>query len=300
MEICRLIVPVDVNDANPNRVKKRPWTDEEIAILREAYSKEVVNLIWLSEKLGRTKAKICTKAKKLGLTRRKRRKVEVRKHDQRRKYESDHERRGAQSAYMVKRLREQGHPRGMLGRRHSKKVKEEQSARATAMNQARTQEDKRRMADQQLATKLERYGTAGPGFRSANAFSRCKGGRRADLGDRYFRSAWEANYARYLNWLQRRGQIKDWQYEPQTFVFHGVIRGALTYTPDFLIIENNESESFHEVKGWMTSKSKTKLNRMAKYYPSVRIVLIGEKEYREIENKVGRLIEGWEYKSRRR
>ena len=33
----------------------------------------------------------------------------------------------------------------------------------------------------------------------------------------FFRSRWEANYARYLEWLCSIGQIAKWEHEPQTF-----------------------------------------------------------------------------------
>lgn len=51
-----------------------------------------------------------------------------------------------------------------------------------------------------------------------NAYSRARGGRRADIGPMYFRSAWEANYARYLNWLLARGEIDRWEYEPENLL----------------------------------------------------------------------------------
>src|SRR5690348_13804250 len=102
---------------------------------------------------------------------------------------------------------------------------------------------------------------------SANAYSRAKRGRRADLEDRFFRSAWEANYARYLNFLKDSHEITDWEYEPETFIFHGVTRNPLSYLPDFKVIENDGSVVYHEIKGWMDSKSKSKLRRMAKFYP---------------------------------
>ena len=43
----------------------------------------------------------------------------------------------------------------------------------------------------------------------------------------------------------------------------------------------------------MDKSSKTKLKRMAKYYPNVKIILIERKQYKEIE-KWERLIPNWE------
>lgn len=134
---------------------------------------------------------------------------------------------------------------------------------------------------------------------SENAYSRAQGGRRADLDDRYFRSAWEANFARYLNWLKLQAQIESWEYEPQTFVFHGVTRNPLTYTPDFRVVEAGGEVIFYEVKGWMDSKSKSKLQRMAKFYPDVKIIVIDEDQYKAISKWSG-MIDGWEHGTPRR
>ena len=114
---------------------------------------------------------------------------------------------------------------------------------------------------------------------------RCKGGKRKDLGNTYFRSAWEANYARYLNFAK----IK-WEYEPKTFWFDGIKRGSRSYTPDFYL---PEEDRYVEIKGWMDKKSRTKLKRMAKYYPDVDIELIDSTRYRAIA-KWKKVIPGWE------
>lgn len=119
------------------------------------------------------------------------------------------------------------------------------------------------------------------------------GGKREDLNNKYFRSMWEANWARYLNWLIERGSILRWEYEPETFEFP-VKRGSRFYTPDFKVFNSDGSCEFHEVKGWMDQKSVTKLKRMEKYYPEVEIILVDKEVYRSVANKVGRLIKGWE------
>ena len=128
-------------------------------------------------------------------------------------------------------------------------------------------------------------------------YIRGRGGKREDLGDRYFRSMWEANYARYLNWLIAQGIIQAWDYECHTFVFHGVTRGQIAYTPDFKVIENDGTYSWHEIKGWMDAKSKAKLKRMEKFYPDEKIIVIGEDEYRSIAKWAG-LIGNWERASK--
>lgn len=119
------------------------------------------------------------------------------------------------------------------------------------------------------------------------------GGFREDLGI-YVRSRWEANYARFLKWLQEKGEIQEWWYEPETFEFQKIKRGVRFYTPDFKIVWNDGRVEYHEVKGYMDSKSRTALKRMARYYPDVCIVVIDGKTYRDIRRRFSRLIAGWE------
>lgn len=111
---------------------------------------------------------------------------------------------------------------------------------------------------------------------------------------KYFRSRWEANYARYLEWLKNKGQIKDWHHEPKTFWFDGIKRGCMSYLPDFLVIEVSGKEVYHEVKGWMDDRSKTKIKRMAKYHPSVTLIVIESKGYNAIQKQMQSIIYGWE------
>lgn len=110
----------------------------------------------------------------------------------------------------------------------------------------------------------------------------------------FFRSAWEANYARYLEWLRQHGQILEWRHEPETFWFEAIRRGVRSYKPDFRVVEMNGAVCYHEVKGYFDPKSRTKLKRMAKYHPSTVVLLIDAKTYRRIAAQVGRMIAGWE------
>lgn len=121
-----------------------------------------------------------------------------------------------------------------------------------------------------------------------------KGGVRSDLGI-YVRSTWEANYARYLNWLKSNNLIVDWKYEPKTFYFDAIKRGTRSYTPDFLVTELSGREVFHEVKGYMDQKSRTKLRRMAKYYPEIAVLVIEKTAMRDIREKLSGVIPNWEF-----
>lgn len=109
-------------------------------------------------------------------------------------------------------------------------------------------------------------------------------------GKMFFRSMWEANYALYLDFLVRQRKIKGWDFEADTFMFEKIKLGTRSYKPDFKVTLNNGSIEYHEVKGWMDAKSKTKLNRMRIYYPKVKIVLVDSNYYKDVRDKLGRTL----------
>jgi len=117
-----------------------------------------------------------------------------------------------------------------------------------------------------------------------------------EVGSRkiFFRSSWECNYARYLEYLKLQGQISKWDHEPKTFWFEGIKRGCVSYLPDFRIERLNGSHYWVEVKGWMTAKSKTKIKRFKKYYPSEELHIVDKKWFLENSSKLKLIIEQWE------
>lgn len=122
-------------------------------------------------------------------------------------------------------------------------------------------------------------------------YANVKRGFRDDLGF-WVASSWEANYCRYLIFLQEKGQIKRWEYEPETFEFkerHGTTR----YTPDFLVENMDGSIKYHEVKGYFDRASKTKIKRFKRDYPALELIVIDKENYRQIA-KWSHLIPGWE------
>lgn len=124
---------------------------------------------------------------------------------------------------------------------------------------------------------------------------RSAGGKRDDLGGLYVRSAWEANYARYLNLMVAQGKIAAWEFEPTEFWFP-VKRGTRSYKPDFKVIHLDGSHEWHEIKGWMDPKSKTKLARMAKHHPAEKIVVIDAGWFRQARRGgIAAFIHGWEH-----
>lgn len=125
------------------------------------------------------------------------------------------------------------------------------------------------------------------------------GGRRI-----YFASGWERKYACYLEWLKVTGRIIEWEYEPPAFWFDkpkkvggrrlsGVRRGVTSNTIDFGVTECNGEVCYHEVKGFMDARSKTRLARTKLYYPEIRVFVIDKAMMSEIDQKVGRLVPGW-------
>lgn len=257
-------------------------SDGERERIRRAYlevGSGSIDLAALAAELGRNRATVCRVAQQMGLSSPQRAKPA-------------HVRHTLASARDLT-FAERGHPRGFQSRTHTdaaRKVIGEKSRDAWLV--AKTFEvglmsPKERQRRSDLATARAALPTG------ESAYTRARGGRRADIGPMYFRSSWEANYARYLNWLQARGEIDGWEYEPETFWFERIKRGVRSYKPDFRIHEKGKSY-FVEVKGWMDPRSATKLKRMKKYHPHVEVRVVGAKEYRAISSAVSRLIAGWE------
>jgi predicted nucleic acid-binding Zn ribbon protein len=114
-----------------------------------------------------------------------------------------------------------------------------------------------------------------------------KGGKRIDLDGKYFRSIWEANYARYLNYLGMK-----WEYEPQTFKYPYVRVGPKSYLPDFYLPSVN---TFVEIKGWEKPRDVLRMQRFDNYFPGVEVRLINAKTYHNLERMFGDKVPGWEF-----
>ena len=102
-----------------------------------------------------------------------------------------------------------------------------------------------------------------------------------------FKSKAELSFAEHLEFLRESGQIQYWSYEPHgsTFWFERIRRGVRSYKADFLVVTNSREVQWYEIKGYLDSRSVTKLKRMRKYYPDIRIVLVmmrDEKRQREV------------------
>ncbi len=113
-----------------------------------------------------------------------------------------------------------------------------------------------------------------------------------DSGFIFMRSAWELNYARYLDFIVKQGVFLSWEYEPVTFWFEGIRQGCVNYKPDFKVVTAAGKVEYHEVKGWMDDKSQTKLDRMKKYYPQILIWLVDRARFNAIAKQKA-LIPNW-------
>jgi hypothetical protein len=182
------------------------------------------------------------------------------------------------------------HPRGALGMKHTLETKLVLGKKSREAWIHMSDEKKDVRLAKNVATRIKN-GTIPSGRPNAS----WKAGWREIGGiEKYYRSRWEANFARYLEWLRGLGEIKSWEHESKTFWFEKIRRGCVSYLPDFHIIEKSGTETYYEVKGWMDDRSATKIKRMALYYPEIQLIVVGRKEYREIEEKVAGLIDGWE------
>jgi hypothetical protein len=257
-------------------LKERPWSEKEENKLIAFYKNregEVLNIDEFCNEVNRSRVAVCMKASKLGLT----------------KYGRKRPESFYCSLNMIrqKSVDKNGHPRGMLGKKHTVETKKTIAGKSKEMWE--------NMSEEMRDSFSIRASINGRKQTMNRANASWKAGWR-DIGDfrKYYRSAWEANYARYLQWLKEKKQILDWAHEPETFWFEGIKRGCLSYLPDFRVTEINGNVSYHEVKGWMDARSKTTIRRMKKYHPNVRLIVVDAPKYKLLASQISMLIDGWE------
>lgn len=286
------------------------WSPDEIAFLKKFYPQK--GKMWCSKKLQKTPDQIRSKTSRLGL-----------KQDRTSDFNKDWQRRAAESKIGKKRpaqsevikkthregkliktpdqrkaisirvakwIKENGHSRGMLGKKHSLDFKIKMSDRVKRDWKNMTDQEKQARNRKILETRFKN----GTLVRNRHQTTWKAGWREIGSKKKFYRSRWEANYARYLEFLKIQNQIKEWSHEPDIFWFEGIKRGCVSYLPDFKITNNDGSIEYHEVKGWMDNRSKTKITRMTKYHPKIRLIIIQKKEYNEIKSKFSSVLAGWE------
>jgi hypothetical protein len=257
------------------------FTEAQIARIHEYYATTPelhFDLQVLANELGKSRQNICRKARRLGLS------------DKSRPENAE----GRARARLPK-WQDKPHPRGMAGKKHTPEV-------CRAMGEASRRNWATwktfgigRMSPENRAATSKRMRIVQATRPASTNYTRTKGGHREDLGGIYFRSSWEANYARYLNLLIKMKVVQSWEFEPETFWFEGVKRGAVSYKPDFKVYyRGDEKPEYVEIKGWEVAKDRTKWRRMKKYHPRVKLVIVGAKEYRSLAAKWSAAIPNWE------
>lgn len=245
------------------------FTPEEKDIIYQWYvNDEGVDLEALSRYLNRPKTSISKVANDMGLTRY----GNYTKNERKKRSES-----------MVHNISKVEHSKGMLGKRHTEETKTQLSLFQINRYKSMSNEEKHNIAMKSVETR-RKNGTIRT---TTNAYSHCKRGKRSDL-NQFFRSAWEANIARLLNYYNIQ-----WKYEYKRFDFYNETSGVLSYQPDFYLPQTNE---WIEVKGWMDNKSIKRMELFAQYYPdeNKNLYLIDQNKYKIINELYKAIIPNWE------
>lgn len=243
------------------------WTNDQLTILKNAYGRgeyEPIKIDKLASLLGKLKSNVSRKAGELGLTNRYRGKSPAT--------------RIKQGIKTRERIRDHGHPR-------------ESREPRTCLICGRFYFVAKRSNQKYCSRRCQHMRPV-----TEERFTNRKGGRREDIDNIYFRSSYEANYARYLNFLiKKNADIEKWEFESQTFEFAKIKKGTRFYTPDFKVYFKDGHIEYHEVKGWDYPKGKTQRKRFAKYFPHLELLLIGGDFFKAIKSQgMNKLIPGWE------
>jgi len=287
----------------------KKWTESELATLVEHYPS--CGKAWCVQALGKKESQIRSKASNLGL--RQDRNSEFFKDWQSRAAASKVGKKRPDQADVMKALHKAGvlnspehraksaevlrawrannpHPKGMLGKAMTLDVRLHLSDKRMEAWKSIT-DDQIQKRTRKAAETRKANGTDYPPRKNVT----WKGGWRVIGGKRkYYRSRWEANYARVLEWMKQKGEVLEWAHESETFWFEGIKRGCVSYLPDFRVKYCDSKVEYHEVKGWMDDRSKTKIKRMAKYHPSVVLRVIDGKAYKTLTKQMAGLIHDWE------
>lgn len=268
-----------------------PFSEYEKELIKDFYlnNQNSMDLESFAKKIGRQKTSISRYARKLNLTHRDRNLCQSsinKAQKSLKKYRETDEYKNNIKKKQIETLTyyaQNQHPKGMSGKHHSNDACEKISKSQTELFANMTKEEKHNRAMKSVETR-RKNGTIET---TNNAYSRCKGGIRSDL-NQYFRSSWESNVARILNYLHI-----EWKYEYKRFDFSKEKEGILSYQPDFYLPKYNK---WIEVKGWMDDKSKQRLKLFKKYYPneSSNLILVDENIYNSLNKQYSEIIDNWE------
>lgn len=258
--------------------KMNKFTDKDFEYLKENYNKYLLNgeIKKLADEMGRTTQFLCRKADKLGLTDLYRKKSDIKGYIPRKPDWINNP-----------------HPKGMNGKKHTQETKNKISITSTKNAAIINADENKRYA---ITKKMMDTKFAKGTFVNSRHKQTWKAGWREIGGKRkYYRSRWEANYARYLEFLKSNNEVIDWQHEPKVFWFEGIKRGCVSYLPDYSVTLPNGLIEYHEVKGWMDDRSKTKIKRMGIYFPEITLKIIDAKWFKQFKTSHSqKLIKDWE------
>lgn len=292
------LVELDRQLDNVSEMQRQSYTEEEnerITGFYKANEGRGIDLDEVAKLIGRSRWSVAMQASRLGLCDRHREKTDAAK-----KKMSIAQVKAAKSPESFKRRSDatkkgqaaHGHPRGFLGKKRTHEELAKMQAGATAAHN-----DKLHRVNSPLyRQRLSDLASMAASLRSGeNQYSRVKSGWVEVGGRRFFaRSKWEANYGRYLQFLKEHHQISEWEHEPETFWFERIKRGVRSYLPDFRVTQSGGYVEYHEVKGWMDARSKTKIKRMKKYYPNVLLIIRDAPWFKANSKQLKQAIPEWQ------
>jgi len=157
---------------------------------------------------------------------------------------------------------------------YSNMSEEEKKKRQETLQKSWTKEKREKMSKLRKGVPTNRAPTHTTG--------RGIGETREDL-DQYFRSTWEANFARILNYLK----IK-WTYEPTRFTFE-----HFSYLPDFYL---PETDSYIEITPFLT---KLKADKILAAAQIINLQIINKTIYNQLKEEYKDKIPNWENSKRK-
>lgn len=290
--------------ASPSRTARdNAWTKWDYEVIEKYYRntpRQEFSIGDLVAALGRTEAAIYGRAHRLGLTVSRAEAARVRSTRSRANMSAAQKRRYAalgvkpkppgRGEMTAERLAARGRAISAGLRARSPEAIAASRAKAKATRDAQTSQQKLDAIQRRISTRMARYGSVAP----KNVRGSWRAGWREIGGRRhFFRSRWEANYARYLSLLKRLGLISEWHHEPEMFRFPGATRKPFSYLPDFKVWHPCGLVEYHEVKGWVDADSKRKIDLMAKHHPQINLVMVMADWFRA-NKSMQRFIADWE------
>lgn len=243
------------------------FTDADKELLKELYPmyKENNRLEDLAKLMNRTKQFLCRKAKELGMTTR---------------FESHtSSSKDKMSKKAVERIARNGHPKGMLGKKHTIETKSRMSVSSKKSwsnpeSKHRSEKETQRRSDVMFQSRI-------------NGDIKSKSNRKEfdvkiNHKDYYFKSSWEYEFALILERIKNEGFIISWSYEPIRFIFEDVKQGIRSYLPDFVVFNKKGESIFFEVKGWKMENGMKRIEMFKERYPNIKLYIIDEREYKKV------------------